>query len=78
MSAPRYDMGAVRTIAEAMGTSPDAHDYVLTDTATGRVKGVYASAELAAAAFTRLGASGGLFVLTVLHPERCGCPEVAA
>ena len=73
--APRYDPSVVRTLAAAMGTDPDAHDFVVTDTDTGRVKGVYATEELAIAAVQRLIGIPGLWILTVVHPAHCDCPE---
>jgi hypothetical protein len=77
MDSPMYDVSLVWTLASAMGTSPNAHDYVITDTSTGRVRGIYATKGLAAAAVQRLVGVDGLFVLTVLHPARCACPEAA-
>jgi hypothetical protein len=40
--------------------------------------GIYASEEPAVAAFARMVkvGVGGLYVVTVLHPRRCTCPEV--
>ncbi len=77
MTAPRFDVGVIRTLARAMGTSPDAHDYVITDTASGRVKGIYATEALASAAIQRLVGTGGLYVLAILHPDGCDCLEAA-
>jgi hypothetical protein len=74
--APRYDVSVVRTLSAAMGTSPNKHDYAITDTDTGRVKGTYANELLAFEAMERLAGTRGLFVLTVLHPATCRCPDV--
>ncbi len=74
MSEPRYNEGAVRALSAAMGRPLDTHDYAITDTRTGYVKGIYASYESAVAAVERLGLpDGGLYVLTVMHPPRCHC-----
>jgi hypothetical protein len=77
VSTPKYDVSAVRTLAAAMGTPADVHDYAITDTETGQVRGIYRTQELALAACVRLMRPGALLVLTVVHPPRCGCPEVA-
>jgi hypothetical protein len=78
MNAPMYDEAVVRTLAAAMGRPPDVHDYVITDVATGRVAGIYGTEQLAMAAFNRLMRPGRMYVLTVLHPGTCDCPEMAA
>lgn len=76
MTAIRYSPSAVRTLAAAMGRAADAHDYVLTDTSTGHVKGVYVTQELAVRALQRMATTSGVYVLSVLHPANCDCAEV--
>jgi len=76
VKAPRYSASAVRTLEAAIGRPTDAHSSAITNASTGAVKGIYASQELAVAAFVRLMQPGESYVLTVLHPDRCGCPEV--
>ena len=72
-----YDASVVRTLEAAIGRPADAHSWVLTDTSTGTVKGIYASEQLAATAIMKLAKRGKVYVMTVLHPARCTCPEVA-
>jgi len=67
----------VRTLCAAMGRPANAHEYALTDTSTGRVKGIYATQEFAIAAVQHLVGKPGLWVLTVVHPARCQCAEAA-
>jgi hypothetical protein len=76
----RYDSSAVRTLEAAVGRPAEAHSWVLTDTSTGTVKGIYASETLALASLTKLvhrDPGGKVYVMTVLHPAECDCPEVA-
>jgi hypothetical protein len=40
VNAPRYDVGMVRTLSAAMGRPANTHDYAITDTNTGTVKGI--------------------------------------
>jgi len=83
MSGPgrvRYDVSKVRTLEAAVGRPVEAHSWVLTDTSTGTVKGIYASEARAVASLTQLvqrETHGKVYVITVLHPARCTCPEVA-
>ena len=76
MTAPRYSASAVRTIESALGIPANVHSWAITNTSNGTIKGVYRRQGLALEALVRLGA--GLFVMTVLHPDKCGCPEMAA
>jgi hypothetical protein len=77
----RYDVSAVRTLEAAVGRPATAHSWVISDTSDGRVKGIYATAELATEAVARLAQPGPvaqpgrLYVLTIVHPARCTCPE---
>lgn len=73
----RYSPSVVTTLAEAL-TPPDAHAWALTDVDSGRIKGVYASESLATAAVADLVGKPGLFVLTIVHPNRCNCADLAA
>jgi hypothetical protein len=74
VSAPKYDVGVVRTLSAAMGRPANTHDYVVTDTRTGSVKGIYATQEMATAALLQHAQPGSLYVMTVVHPAACRCP----
>jgi hypothetical protein len=76
-ASPLYSPSNVRTLVAAMNLPASAHAYALTDTASGTTRGVYATEQAAIEASLRLARPGMLFVLTVLHPDGCGC-EVAA
>jgi len=78
VTAPRFSASAVRTLEAAVGRPADVHSWVISDASAGTTKGIYASEALATDAFTRLMQPGRVYVLTVLHPDKCGCPEVAA
>lgn len=70
-----YDVSAVQTLESALMPA-DVHSWAITDIDTGAIKGIYARQDQALAAFRRF--APGVFVLTVLHPAACDCPEVAA
>jgi hypothetical protein len=75
-----YDASMVRTLEAVIGRPANAHTWVLTDTSTGTVNGIYASEEIAAASFKKViqrDPGGKDYVMTVLHPAECDCPEVA-
>jgi hypothetical protein len=77
MRTPRYSPSSVRTLVAAMNLPGSAHAYALTDTATGATRGVFATEQAAMEATARLAQPGMLLVLTVVHPDRCDCLEVA-
>jgi hypothetical protein len=69
MTRVHYDPSVVRTLEAAVGRPAEAHSWVLTDTSTGTLKGIYASEAIAVASLTKFARQLNAMVTNVTYTD---------